>query len=203
MFVIVGRDSIPDNENVDYGKSIYLKMYILTKSKMNIRRYYIPDMIYFIVGVTYQRESIFADETNLNIFRETLRKVKEIHPFTMQAYAFLPDHFHLLIKPCKMTDITKILHSAQRNFTINLKKAKGITHSLKSWQHRFWDHIIRDEEDYERHFDYIHYNPVKHGYVMKPEDWSHSSYHHYLEKEYYKIGWGHIEPEAIREMDFE
>ena len=43
---------------------------------------------------------------------------------------------------------------------------------LRLWQHRFWDHMIRNERDYENHFDYIHYNPVKHGLVPKPEDWS-------------------------------
>ena len=45
------------------------------------------------------------------------------------------------------------------------------------WQRRFWEHTIQDEEDWGRHMDYIHYNPVKHGYVTSPKDWPYSSFH--------------------------
>ena len=48
------------------------------------------------------------------------------------------------------------------------------------WQRRFWEHVIRDELDYSRHLDYIHYNPVKHGYVSKPSEWQYSSIHRYI-----------------------
>ena len=170
---------------------------------MNIRRYYVPNAIYFLTIVTYKRKPMFADETNLDIFIRTLRTVKNIHPFSMLAYAFLPDHFHLLIKPEISTNVTKILHSAQRNFTVNLKKEKGIVQQLHLWQHRFWDHVIRAEADLERHFDYIHYNPVKHGYVTKPEKWQFSSYRYWLESEYYPKGWGYTEPQTIADLDFE
>ena len=170
---------------------------------MNIRRYYVPHAIYFLTIVTYKRKPIFADETNLDIFIQTLKAVKDIHPFSMLAYAFLPDHFHLLIKPDISTNVTKILHSVQRNFTINLKKEKDIGQQLHLWQHRFWDHVIRDEADLEQHFDYIHYNPVKHGYVPKPEKWQFSSYQYRLEKGLYPEGWGYTEPQTIADFDFE
>ncbi len=45
------------------------------------------------------------------------------------------------------------------------------------WQRRFWEHRIRDERDFANHVQYIHYNPVKHGYVQQPEDWPYSSIH--------------------------
>jgi putative transposase len=48
------------------------------------------------------------------------------------------------------------------------------------WQRRFWEHAIRDEHDYEQHVNYIHYNPVKHGYVRHPTDWPYSSIHRYI-----------------------
>lgn len=170
---------------------------------MNIRRYYVPNAIYFLTVVTYKRKPIFVDETNLDLFMQTLRTVKDIHPFSMLAYAFLPDHFHFLIKPDVSTNVTKILHSARRNFTVNLKKEKGIVQQLHLWQHRFWDHVIRDETDLEQHFDYIHYNPVKHEYVTKPEKWQFSSYQYWLEKGFYPEGWGYTEPQTIADLDFE
>ena len=45
------------------------------------------------------------------------------------------------------------------------------------WQRRYWEHMIRDEEDLGRHIDYIHYNPVKHGLVERVADWRWSRLH--------------------------
>ncbi len=58
------------------------------------------------------------------------------------------------------------------------------------WQNRFWDHIIRDQEDLNRHIDYVHFNPVKHGYVNLPFDWTHSSIHEYHADGFYPRDWG-------------
>ena len=69
------------------------------------------------------------------------------------------------------------------------KREKGI------WQRRFWEHQIRDEEDWRHHVDYIHFNPVKHGYVSEPQDWPYSSYQQAIRK-----GW--YEADILREDDF-
>jgi len=58
------------------------------------------------------------------------------------------------------------------------------------WQRRFWEHQIRDEVDYHHHFDYIHYNPVKHGWVEQVKDWPYSTFHNYVKKGFYPINWG-------------
>ncbi len=50
--------------------------------------------------------------------------------------------------------------------------------------------MIRDEDDYEKHVDYIHYNPVKHGYVKCPTDWAYSSIHMYISKGILRDDWG-------------
>lgn len=60
------------------------------------------------------------------------------------------------------------------------------------WQRRFWEHTIRDQYDYNRHFDYIHFNPVKHGYVKKAIDWPWSTFHRYLSSGIYDPDWGDI-----------
>ncbi|MGD2104193.1 MAG: hypothetical protein PVJ55_03630 [Anaerolineae bacterium] len=75
-------------------------------------------------------------------------------------------------------DFSKVLHGGKRNYTLNYKEAHGITTSLCLWQSRFWDHIIRDESDLNCHFDYTHWNPVKHGYVARPESWAQSTFLH-------------------------
>ena len=171
--------------------------------RTRIRRLYVPEALYFISAVTLDRQFIFADEDNVALLRQTMRRVKEIHPFGMQAYAFLPDHLHLLLRISAVTNISKILQSIQRNFTLNYKRERGMTDSVHLWQRGFWDHVIRDERDLANHFHYIHYNPVKHGYVAKPEDYTHSSFHEYLKRGWYEIGWGHTEPTAVKGLDFE
>jgi len=76
------------------------------------------------------------------------------------------------------TFTTEITGQRKRNYTLNCKRAHGFSTPLKLWQARFWDHVIRDGRDLERHFDYIHDNPVKHGCVKWPEDWGESTYSH-------------------------
>jgi putative transposase len=168
-----------------------------------IRRWYIPDATYFIVGVTQSRRALFAEENNITLLRETLRKVKGLHPFRMQAYVFLPDHFHILIFVPETTNISKLMHSWQRNFTRNYKTAHGITESLRLWQRGFWDHVIRDANDWDRHFHYIHYNPVKHGYVRRAGDYAHSSFHEYVKQGIYDSDWGEAEESSLVNLDFE
>jgi putative transposase len=70
------------------------------------------------------------------------------------------------------------MHSLKPNFTKAYKEMIGLpaSRSLQFWQRRFWDHVIRDTDDFERHLHYIHYNPVKHGYASDPSRWPHSSY---------------------------
>jgi putative transposase len=68
------------------------------------------------------------------------------------------------------------------------------------WQRRFWEHIIRDETDFQRHFDYIHFNPVKHGHVSRCIDWPYSSFRRYVEQGVYSADWGCIEPAEIMDL---
>lgn len=171
--------------------------------RARIRRWYVPDAIYFIVGVTQARRPLFADDANMQLLRETLHRVQELYPFKMYAYAFLPDHFHLLIFVPETSNISKLMQSWQRNFTLNYKAAQGITASLRLWQRGFWDHVIRDADDYERHFHYIHYNPVKHGYVRRAGDYPHTSFHEYVKHGLYAPDWGEAEGVALTQLDFE
>lgn len=168
----------------------------------DFRRYYVPNAIVFITQVVEGRIPVFSNETHLELLQSTLRCVKILHPFSMLGYAFLPDHFHLLIKPTGSSTFSQIMHSVKPNFTKAYKQAIGFTGSKKFWQKRFWEHTIRDEADFGRHLDYIHYNPVKHGLVTKPEDWPHSSFRAWWERGAYPDRWGWSLPPAITEWDW-
>ena len=171
--------------------------------RAKIRRVYVPNAHYFVTAVTHSRRRLFADEANMDLLRTTMRRAKAHHPFTMCAYAFMPDHFHLLIFVPESTSISKLLQSIQRNYTRNYKNEHGITQMVRLWQRGFWDHVIRDERDFASHFHYIHYNPVKHGYVIHPEDYAHTSFREYLRRGWYEPGWGHTVPGEIGDLEFE
>lgn len=171
--------------------------------RAKIRRLYVPDALYFITCVLANRNPLLADNANMTLFRETLREVKKLHPFTMRAYAFLPDHFHLLIFVPAATNISKLMQSVQRNYTLNYKKAYQMDTSVKLWQRGFWDHVIRDERDFVNHFHYIHYNPVKHGLVSCPIEYPHTSFQEYVGQGWYDTDWGCLEPDDVKGLNFE
>lgn len=68
------------------------------------------------------------------------------------------------------------------------------------WQKRFWEHLIRDPLDFEHHVNYIHYNPVKHGYVTHPIDWPFSSIHRFIRKNIIPPYWTYEEPAHLLEF---
>ncbi len=164
---------------------------------MNFHRYYVPGAIVFITQVVENRVPVFQNPDHLALLHDTLHNVKVLHPFSMLAYAFLPDHFHLLLKPSGVSTFSQIMHSLKPNFTKAYKQAAGITGHLEFWQKRFWDHVIRDEPDLKAHLDYIHYNPVKHGLSARPEGWPHSSFAKWKERGAYPEGWGWSCPETV------
>ncbi len=155
-----------------------------------IRRWYVPNAIYFIVAVTRDRQPVFSHDANVALLRATMRRVKVLHPFTMLAYAIMPDHLHLLLFVPETSNISAIMQSIEWNYTRNYKRAHGIQASVHLWQRGFWDHVIRDETDLQRHLDYIHYNPVKHGLVRRPLDYAHTSLADYVRRRWYDPDWG-------------
>jgi putative transposase len=133
-----------------------------------------------------------------DILRSVIAEIRQSYPFTVDAWVVLPDHLHFIWSlPEGDSDFSKRWRLIKAGFS---KKAKSLFHredwmsSSKQkhrettiWQRRFGEHQIRDEEDLARHVDYIHYNPVKHGYVTKVSDWVHSSFHRYVKAGVYSI----------------
>jgi putative transposase len=161
---------------------------------MNFRRYYVSGAAVFITQVVHERQPIFLDPRAVKLLRSTLRAAMDLHAFSLLAYVFLPDHFHLIVQPAGNSDFSQFMHSLKPNFTKAYKRLNGITGPLKVWQRRFWDHVIRDERDLESHLHYIHFNPVKHQFVDNPREWLDSSYREWEERGLYQkeITW--VEP---------
>ncbi len=133
--------------------------------------------------------------------REGINNVRQLMPFTIEAWVLLPDHLHTIwtlpehddryaarwavIKSCVTKRCGRLVDSGvQVNISRRKRREGGI------WQRRFWEHAIRDEPDFHRHLDYIHWNPVKHGYVKTPTDWPYSTIHRFIAHGKYPSNWG-------------
>ena len=101
------------------------------------------------------------------------------------AAVVLPDHLHALIEMRDGDDdYPKLWQEIKKGFT------RRVGGGRSPWQPRYWEHTIRDEADLQAHFDYIHFNPVKHGYVERASDWAHSSIHRYIKRGDLGADWG-------------
>ena len=170
----------------------------------NIRRYQIPGSIVFITAVCYQREPFLKPQSSKRLLLEVLNDVKQVQPFQMLAYVILDDHFHWMIKPSEGESFSKIMQSVKLKFTNRYKKLHTQNNKVSTWQKRFWDHVIRDEEDLKRHLDYIHYNPIKHGLVNTLNQYPYSSFLHHVGRGRYDLYWGtSTTPEYLQTMDLE
>ncbi len=136
----------------------------------NIRRIYILEQACFITNITYLRAPILVD--NIDLFWRAVETANARCGIELHAWVILKDHFHIMIIP-ETRNISNFMHSLKLSFSMNYRKAQNRTGII--WQRRFWDHLIRNENDYYAHLNYIHYNPVKHGYVKRAYDYPHSS----------------------------
>ena len=152
---------------------------------------------YFFTLVTEQRQPLLTLPENIDRLRTAFRREMTSHPFEMDAVVILPDHLHCLwLLPENDTDYSKRWARIKRYFSVG---CIGVTLSTSAsriakrerpvWQRRFWEHRIRDEEDWRRHMDYIHYNPVKHGHATSPWDWPHSSLRQCAARGWYPENW--------------
>ena len=155
------------------------------------RRYFVPGGTYFFTVVSDGRRPFLCDPLARPILGEAFRTIKQKLPFEMPAIVLLPDHLHAMWSLPPGDDEypvrwRRIKEEFTQNYLANGGIEGPISESRKArgergiWQPRYWEHVIRDETDFERHFDYIHYNPVKHGYARSPASCAYSSFHRWV-----------------------
>ena len=177
------------------------------------RRVYLKGGTLFFTVVTYARRPIFKDAMAASILKKSLRYVMAKRPFVVEANVVLPDHMHCIWRlppgDCDYSVRWRLLktyfsrHYSSYISVANPSKSMMVKQESGVWQRRFWEHTIRDEEDFERHCDYIHYNPVKHGLVRSPAEWKESSFEKFVAKGMYSPDWGQDANKELIEMDFE
>jgi len=168
------------------------------------RRLYRQQGWYFFTVVTYNREKILIQPDNLIRLRQSFRHVMAKYPFIMDAVVLLPDHIHCIWRlPPDDDDFSTRWKLIKRFFSTGMNAPLTGRAEKKVWQRRFWEHLLRNEKDCQVHMDYIHYNPVKHGYVQSPYDWPSGSFRRAVKQGLYPADWGAKEPSNISGMNLE
>jgi putative transposase len=157
---------------------------------MQYRRADVAGGTYFFTVNLADRSSRLLVE-QVDVLRHAVRVVERGHPFAIIAWVVLPDHMHAIwTLPDGDADFSGRWSLIKAGFSRAIARTEDIPASRRGkrergiWQRRFWEHLIRDEEDLHRHIDYVHINPVKHGHANRATDWPHSSIHRYI-----RAGW--------------
>jgi putative transposase len=159
------------------------------------RRYRLAGGTYFFtINLLERRKDLLT--RHIDALRNAVQLTRASRPFQIDAWVVLPDHMHCVITlPPDDHDFSNRIKAIKIRFVQSLPatEARSKVRIEKGergiWQRRFWEHAIRDELDYQRHVDYVHFNPVKHGHVKRIVDWPYSTFHHYVKQGIYQPDW--------------
>ena len=180
----------------------------------NWRRARIPGGSYFFTVVTDRRRAIFSFDEARTLLGTIVRECQQEWPFEVHSVVLLPDHLHSIwLLPAGDDRYSQRWAWIKSQFTKRWLSSGGVECEITDgrsrdgrrgvWQPKFWEHTLRDENDLERHSDYIHFNPVKHGYVECPADWPWSSLHKWIERGVYPKNWacGQSAPPRLSDVE--
>jgi putative transposase len=163
--------------------------------------------IFFFTLVAFHRRTILCRPAIRLSLRRAIEDVRKTRPFSIDAWVSMPDHLHCIwTLPEGDSDFStrwSLIKRSVSRFSADValdpifRSASLRKHRESTiWQRRFWEHLIRDDADFERHLDCIHYNPVKHGYVKRAVDWPYSTIQRYVRDGVYRADWsGGTDPE--------
>jgi REP-associated tyrosine transposase len=167
------------------------------------RRNRVPGGTYFFTVNLLDRSSRLL-VAHVDVLRAAVRETRAKTPFHIDAWVVLPEHMHCIWTLPPGDDdfsgrwrevkkaFSKAIPQGERRSPVRRERGeRGI------WQRRFWEHTVRDERDYANHMDYVHFNPVKHGFVAHPAEWPYSSFHRCVAAGVYPLDWRFVgSPEA-------
>ena len=165
------------------------------------RRNFVAGGTFFFTVVTQHRKPLFLNTEARRLLGDILRECFARYETNVIALVLLPEHLHTIWSlPQGDFDYSLRWRWIKREFTRLWLDRGGdeqpVSEASRSeqrrgvWQRRFWEHTIKDDADLEAHFDYIHYNPVKHGFVAQPLDYPWSTFHRWVRLGHYPQHWG-------------
>jgi putative transposase len=162
---------------------------------VSYRRNLVPGGSYFFtVNLAERRLGLLTE--NIGLLRTAFRQVRARHPFTIEAAVILPDHLHAIwTLPEHDADFALRWRLIKAAFSHGLPRGEALSTSRSTkgergiWQRRYWEHTLRGQDDFARHLDHIHFNPVKHGYTPRVQEWPYSSFRRWARLGAYPEDW--------------
>jgi putative transposase len=162
----------------------------------NYRRSKVAGATYFLTINALERYDNDVLVRHIEALRQAVRFVKAKYPFVIHAWVVLPEHMHCVIElPAGDDDFStrvrliKLIFAKSVPKNERLSKVREKRNERGVWQRRFWEHLIRDDFDFEKHVNYVHFNPVKHAWVACVKDWPYSTFHRYVAQGVLPIDW--------------
>jgi putative transposase len=151
---------------------------------------------FFTVNLAERRgNTLLVDR--IDVLRDAFLRTRLERPFALEAIVVLPEHLHCLWRlPPGDNDFPTRWRLIKSRFSRAIAVTERQSRSRRRqgerglWQRRYWEHMVRDDDDYRHHLDYIHFNPVKHGLVRDAADWPHSSLSQWIARGRYGPDWG-------------
>lgn len=154
---------------------------------------------YFFTVVSYKRRKILCLPEVRSALHQAIINVRQDMPFDIVAWVLLPDHMHCIWTlpvgddnySARWSRIKRFVSQQCRHLVVDeVSRSLQRKREVGFWQRRFWEHKIRDDDDLHNHLNYIHFNPVKHGYCQYAEQWQWSTLLRYIAQGKYPSGWG-------------
>jgi putative transposase len=161
----------------------------------NYHRAWQPGGTYFFTVNLHHRGGNDLLTRYISLLRQVVRDVRNRYPFVIHAWVVLPEHLHCIELPDGDSDFAVRWRLIKMHFSKGIpsqepRNASRMRRGERGvWQRRYWEHWIRDEDDYRAHMDYTHINPLKHGLVARVGDWPYSTFHRLVEEGVYPADW--------------
>jgi putative transposase len=152
---------------------------------------------------TRGRLPVFQSQAAAHLWQTELVAVRRSYPYLLQGYVTLPDHVHLLLQTPAGKPVEQVLQRTTLSFERNYRIMMGVPESEPVWPQQQQIKPIDDLDAFAAALDYLHYNPVHHGLVERPETWPESSYAAWIERKLYKLGWGWTKPRRLNQQNWE
>ncbi|HEV2379951.1 MAG TPA: transposase [Terriglobia bacterium] len=137
-----------------------------------LRRLVLSDR-YFFVTCNLLRGRLFLSENEFSLLARVISWRRKVHGFLLTAWVLLPDHWHAIIYPQHPLTISEAMEAIKVSATRRINRGRQTLGPL--FQSRFFDRALRTVKEYGETVEYIHWNPVRRGYVSRPEAWKWSS----------------------------
>lgn len=166
------------------------------------RNFLLGGSFFFTVNLLERRRELLT--CHIDLLRDSVRRVRRLYPFRIEAWVVLPDHLHCVwtLPPgdgdfAVRWRLIKLLFCKELPRDERLSAVRRRRNERGIWQRRYWEHTLRDEKDFQAHVDYVHINPVKHGLVERAADWPYSTFHRYVKAGVLSTNWAGGDEEII------